>query len=193
MDVIREEILDIADKIYDLQQKSEKLTNGQRYAAINEIEKIITPLRTDLHRLEHDLYTQNSDKQVINSQIDKILKQINELEDIKSDLTRRINTETEATRKELNDKIIDYMKEELTPLKNAIQKNQDEISEVKESIYDLKLEIKETEKNRELKDAEKFDRFKWIITGVVASLAAISSLSLWLEPSIRILIHILTG
>lgn len=193
MDVIREEILDIADKIYDLQQRSEKLTNGQRYAAINEIEKIITPLRTDLHRLEHDLYSQNSDKQVINNQIDKILQQINELEDIKSDLTRRINTETEATRKELNDKIIDYMKEELTPLKSAVQKNQDEISEVKQSIYDLKLEIKESEKNRELKDAEKFDRFKWIITGVVAALAAISSLSLWLEPSIRILVHILTG
>ena len=193
MDVIREEILDIADKIFDLQQRSEKLTNGQRYAAINEIEKIITPLRTDLHRLEHDLYTQNSDKKVINNQIDKILKQINDLESIKSDLTRRINTETEATRKELNDKIIDYMKEELTPLKTAVQKNQDEISEVKQSIYDLKLEIKETEKNRELKDAEKFDRFKWIITGVVAALAAISSLSLWLEPSIRILVHILTG
>ena len=193
MDVIREEILDIADKIYDLQQRSEKLTNGQRYAAINEIEKIITPLRNDVRQLEHKLYNQTSGTEATNRQIEKLLQQINELEDIKSDLTRRINTETETTRKELNDKILDYMKEELGPLKIAVEDNKKEIASIRQGIYDLKLEIKENDKNREVEEAKKFDRFKWIITGVVAALAAISSLSLWLEPSIRILIHILTG
>ena len=191
--IIREEIHDIADKIYELQQKSEKLTNGQRYAAINEIEKNITPLRIDLRKLERELYDQNNNKREIIKQIDTIGKQITELEEIKSDLTARINTESEHTRKELNDKIINYMKEELTPLKNATLDNQKEIAEIKKSIYELKLDITEREKNRDVEEAKKFDRFKWIITGVVAALAAISSLSLWLEPSIRILVHILTG
>lgn len=191
--IVREEIHDIADKIYELQQKSEKLTNGQRYAAINEIEKIITPLRNDLRKLEHDLYTQNNDRKEIISQIDKIAHQIADLENIKSDLTARINTETEEAIQNLNDKITTYMKEAVEPLKVAVQNNQNEVLAVKESIYELKLEIKENEKNRDLNDAKKFDRFKWIITGVVASLAAISSLSLWLEPSIRVLVHILTG
>lgn len=191
--IIREEIHDIADKIYELQQKSEKLTNGQRYAAINEIEKNITPLRIDLRKLERELYDQNNNKREIIKQIDTIGKQITELEEIKSDLTARINTESEHTRKELNDKILNYMKEELTPLKNATLDNQKEIAEIKKSIYELKLDITEREKNRDVEEAKKFDRFKWIITGVVAALAAISSLSLWLEPSIRILVHILTG
>lgn len=191
--IIREEIHDIADKIYELQQKSEKLTNGQRYAAINEIEKNITPLRIDLRKLERELYDQNNNKREIIKQIDTIGKQITELEEIKSDLTARINTESEHTRQELNDKIINYMKEELTPLKNATLDNQKEIAEIKKSIYELKLDITEREKNRDVEEAKKFDRFKWIITGVVAALAAISSLSLWLEPSIRILIRILTG
>lgn len=191
--IIREEIHDIADKIYELQQKSEKLTNGQRYAAINEIEKNITPLRIDLRKLERELYDQNNNKREIIKQIDTIGKQITELEEIKSDLTARINTESEHTRQELNDKIINYMKEELTPLKNAILDNQKEIAEIKKSIYELKLDITEREKNRDVEEAKKFDRFKWIITGVVAALAAISSLSLWLEPSIRILVRILTS
>lgn len=191
--IIREEIHDIADKIYELQQKSEKLTNGQRYAAINEIEKNITPLRIDLRKLERELYDQNNNKREIIKQIDTIGKQITELEEIKSDLTARINTESEHTRQELNNKIINYMKEELTPLKNTILDSQKEIAEIKKSIYDLKLDITEREKNREVKEAKKFDRFKWIITGVVAALAAISSLSLWLEPSIRILIRILAS
>jgi len=191
--IIREEIHDIADKIYELQQKSEKLTNGQRYAAINEIEKNITPLRIDLRKLERELYDQNNNKREIIKQIDTIGKQITELEEIKSDLTARINTESEHTRQELNDKIINYMKEELTPLKNATLDNQKEIAEIKKSIYELKLDITEREKNRDVEEAKKFDRFKWIITGVVAALAAISSLSLWLEPSIRILVRILTS
>jgi len=191
--IIREEIHDIADKIYELQQKSEKLTNGQRYAAINEIEKNITPLRIDLRKLERELYDQNNNKREIIKQIDTIGKQITELEEIKSDLTARINTESEHTRQELNDKILNYMKEELTPLKNATLDNQKEIAEIKKSIYELKLDITEREKNRDVEEAKKFDRFKWIITGVVAALAAISSLSLWLEPSIKILVRILTG
>ena len=55
------------------------------------------------------------------------LNQINELEDIKSDLTQRINTETEHTRQQLNDKIIDFMKEELTPIKQSIADNKNDM------------------------------------------------------------------
>ena len=62
---LRKEMHDMSEKIYRLQEKSEKLTNGQRYAAINEIEKSIQPLRSDLRHLEHELYSQNSDKKII--------------------------------------------------------------------------------------------------------------------------------
>ena len=103
---IRHEIHDMSSKIYELQTKQNTLTNGQRYAAINEIEKCIGPLRNDLHRLERQLYSQGSDDKILQEQIDTILEQINELEDIKSDLTARIHTETEHTRQELNNKII---------------------------------------------------------------------------------------
>ena len=103
---IRHEIHDMSNRIHELQCKQNTLTNGQRYAAINEIEKSIQPLRNDLHHLERQLFSQESDDKVLQEQIDTILKQINDLEDIKSDLTARINTETERTRQELNDKII---------------------------------------------------------------------------------------
>ena len=47
-DILRTEIHDMSNKIYELQEKTEHLTNGQRYAAINEIEKSMQPLRNDL-------------------------------------------------------------------------------------------------------------------------------------------------
>ena len=53
---LHNQIHDMSDKIYELQNKTEHLTNGQRYAAINEIEKCIQPLRNDLRHLEHLLY-----------------------------------------------------------------------------------------------------------------------------------------
>ena len=130
MDHIKTEIHDMSEKIYELQEKTEHLTNGQRYAAINEIEKSITPLRKDLHTLERELHNQKNDDIRINAQIDKILDQISELEDIKSDLLKRINTETEDTRKEFNDKIILFMKEELSPIKDSLQSNQKDIQEL---------------------------------------------------------------
>ena len=34
-ELIRKEIVSMSDKIYELQQKSEHLTNGQRYAVVN--------------------------------------------------------------------------------------------------------------------------------------------------------------
>ena len=190
---LRKEMHDMSEKIYRLQEKSEKLTYGQRYAAINEIEKSIQPLRSDLRHLEHELYSQNSDKKIIVEQIEKIERQINELENIKSDLTARIHTETEHTRQQLNDKIINYMREELTPLKQAVENNKNEVNKIYNEIYELKIDIKESEAKREIRDAEKFDRFKWVITAVVAALAAISSLSLWLEPSVKMLVHIFFG
>ena len=98
MERLKDEIHDMSEKIYELQAKTEHLTNGQRYAAINEIEKSIAPLRNDLHHLERKLYNQQHNEEEINKDIDNILAQINELENIKSDLITRINTETEHLR-----------------------------------------------------------------------------------------------
>lgn len=187
---IRHEIHDMSSKIYELQAKQNTLTNGQRYAAINEIEKSINPLRNDLHRLEHQLYTQESDDKILQEQIDIILKQINELENIKSDLTTRIHTETEHTRQELNDKIIDFMSHELKPIQDSIKKNQEDIESLSDNITQFRSEINERDKEREIKDAKKFDNLKITLTGVVAIIVALSTLSMWLEPTIRTLINV---
>lgn len=189
--ILRNELHDMSEKIYELQQKTEHLTNGQRYAAINEIEKSIQPLRDDLRHLEHQLYTQQHHDNNLEEKINNITKQINDLENIKIDLTTRINTETEATRQELNDKIIDFMQKELAPIKINIEDNKKEMEGLKEDINNLRIEIIQNNKEREINEAAKFDRFKIIITAVVGALAALSTLSLWLEPSIRILLRIL--
>ena len=187
---LRTEIHDMSNKIYELQTKSEHLSNGQRYAAINEIEKCISPLRNDLRKLEHKLYSQESDDKLLQEQIDNILKQINELEDIKSDLTARINTETEHTRQELNNKIISFMSSELEPIKKSIEGNKNDIVAIKEEINQLRLDMIKHDKELEVKEAERFDKFKVIITAAVAVVTAISTLSLLLEPSIRTLMNI---
>ena len=188
--LLRNELHDMSEKIYELQQKTEHLTNGQRYAAINEIEKSIKPLRNDLRHLEHQLFTQQTTDTNIEEKINQIIKQIDELEDIKIDLTTRINTETEATRQELNDKVIDFMQKELSPIKNSMEENKKEVESVKKDINDLRIEIIKYNKEREIKEAARFDRFKIVVTAVVGALAALSTLSLWLEPSIRILMQI---
>lgn len=187
---IRHEIHDMSSKIYELQAKQNTLTNGQRYAAVNEIEKCISPLRSDLHRLERQLYSQGSDDKLLQEQIDIILKQITELEDIKSDLTARINTETEHTRQELNDKIIDFMSSELEPIKKSIENNKQDINEIKDDIIKLRFDMVERDKQREVQEAKKFDRFKVIVAGALAIISGVSTLSLWLEPSIRTLLNI---
>lgn len=188
--LLRTEIHDMSNKIYELQEKTEHLTNGQRYAAINEIEKSIQPLRNDLRHLEHQLFTQQTNDENIKNDMDKLIKQIDELENIKSDLIERINTETEHTRQELNNKIINFMSEELTPIKNSIENNKNELQDVKEDIHNLRLEIMQHYKDQEVKEVARFDNLKMIITAIVATLAALSTLSLWLEPSIRTLLQV---
>ena len=64
------------------------------------------------------------------------------------------------------------------------------VKEVKEDIHALRLEITEHYKNQEIREVARFDNFKMIITAVIAVLAALSTLSLWLEPSIRTLMEI---
>ena len=187
---IRHEIHDMSSKIYELQAKQNTLTNGQRYAAINEIEKSISPLRKDLHHLEHKMYSQESDDKILQEQIDNILQQINDLEDIKSDIIARISTETEATRQELNDKIITYMSSELTPLKETVDDNKKDIKALSNEIKELRNEIINNQHEREKKEIARFDNFKIIITAVVGVITAISTISLLLEPSIRTLFNI---
>lgn len=189
-ELIRKEISSMSDRIYELQQKSEHLTNGQRYAVVNEVEKSIYQLRNNLRHLEHQLYTQQTNDENLQKDISILEKEINELENIKSDLTARINTEAEHTRKELNDKIILFMSQELTPIKESIENNKEELSLIKDEINLLKEDFNEYKKNQEIKEVARFDHFKMILTGVVAALTAISTLSLWLEPTIRTLISV---
>ena len=189
-ELIRKEISSMSDRIYELQKKSEHLTNGQRYAVINEVEKSIYQLRNDLRHLEHQLYTQQTNDDNLQKDIQILEKEINDLENIKSDLTVRINTETEHTRKELNDKIILFMSQELTPIKESIENNKEGLSSIKDEINLLKEDFNEYKKNQEIKEVARFDHFKMILTGVVAALTAISTLSLWLEPTIRTLISV---
>lgn len=187
------QIHDMSEKIYELQAKTEKLTNGQRYAAINEIEKSIAPLRNDLNHLERKLYSQQYDEQEISHQIDLILDQISELETLKSDLNARINAETEHARQEFHQTTIKILKEEIRPLRTSLEENQKEISNLKSDVGDLRLEIITNEKNREINEAQKFDRFKWVLTAIIAVLAGLSALSLYLEPSIQMIFHIFFG
>lgn len=189
-ELLHKEISNISDRIYELQQKSEHLTNGQRYAVINEIEKSIYQLRNDLRNLEHQLYTQKTNDEKLKKDIRVLEKQINDLENIKSDLTARINTETEHTRQELNDKIILFMSQELTPIKESIENNKEDMQEIKEEINALKNDINEYKKNQEIKEVARFDHFKMILTAVVAALAALSTLSLWLEPTIKLIMNV---
>lgn len=193
MKKLESQVHDMSEKIYELQAKTEKLTNGQRYAAINEIEKSIAPLRNDLNHLERKLYSQQYDEQEISHQIDRILNQISELETLKSDLNARINTETEHARQEFHETTIKILKEEIRPLRESLEENQKEISNLKSDIGDLRLEIVTNEKNREINDAQKYDRFKWILTAIIAVLSALSMLALWLEPSIQMIFHVFFG
>ena len=147
-------------------------------------------MRNDLRNLEHQLYTQKTNDENLKKDIKVLEKQINDLENIKSDLTARINTETEHTRQELNDKIILFMSQELTPIKESIENNKEDIQDIKNSITSLKEDINEYKKNQEIKEVARFDHFKMILTAVVAALAALSTLSLWLEPTIRLIINV---
>ena len=193
MKKLKGQIHDMSEKIYELQAKTEKLTNGQRYAAISEIEKSIAPLRNDLNHLERKLYSQQYDEQEISHQIDLILNQISELENLKSDLNARINTETEHTRQEFHETTIKILKEEIRRLRTSLEENQKEISNLKSDVGDLRLEIITNEKNREIDEAHKFDHLKWVLTAIIAVLAGLSALSLYLEPSIRMIFHIFFG
>lgn len=194
---LQDEIHDMSEKIYELQAKTEHLTNGQRYAAINEIEKSIAPLRNDVHHLERKIYNQQHNAEEITKDIDRILQQIVELENLKSDLIARINTETEHTRKYYHDEVMQFMREEITPLREDISENKQDIDNLKIYIKDefnnMKFELLEDQKNRELQEAKKFDKIKWILTGTVSIITPLSVLSLYFEPAIQTFIHIFLG
>lgn len=194
---LKREIHDMSEKIFELQAKTEHLTNGQRYAAINEIEKCIAPLRNDLHYLERKLYNQQHTDEEVSKEIDYILDEISKLENLKSDLVARIHTETEHTRKYYHDEVMQFMREEITPLRESIKKNDQELSkfkeEIKEEIVNLKLELNEADKERQLKEAEKFDKLKMIITAVVAVFGGISALSIYFQPALQTIMRILFG
>ena len=187
---IRNEIHDMSNKIFELQAKTEHLTNGQRYAAINEIEKSIQPLRNDLRHLEHKLYTQENHDETIRKDIEILEGQINELENIKFDLEQRIHTETEHTRKELNDKIINFMSTELEPIKKSMEDTQTDIKILNEQIAQLKIDMIQQEKNHQIEEAQRTDKLKIIIAVVAGVATGISTLIVTFGPALRTLFSI---
>ena len=197
MEKIKEEMHDISEKIYELQEKTEHLTNGQRYAAINEIEKSIGPLRNDLRQLEHKLYKQQHNDEEITKDINRILEQLTELENIKSDLIARINTETEHTRKYYHDEVMQFMKDEITPLHESITKHDQAIvllrSDIEKEFAKFRLELSEQNKRRELKEDKKFDKINWILAGSIGALAGLGSLFVYFQPIIKTAIQIFFG
>lgn len=194
---LQDEIHDMSEKIFALQAKTEHLTNGQRYAAINEIEKSIAPLRNDVHHLERKIYQQQHNEEELTKEIDKILQQIVDLENLKSDLIARINTETEHTRKYYHNEVMQFMHEEISPLQESIKQNEKDINNLKEYIKDefnsMKMDLLQDQKEREIKEAKKFDKLKWIVTGSVAVITPLTALSLYFEPAIQTFIHIFLG
>ena len=194
---LKREMHDMSEKIFELQAKTEHLTNGQRYAAINEIEKSIAPLRNDLHYLERKLYNQQHTDEEVSKVIDYILEEISKLENLKSDLVARIHTENEHTRNFYHNEVMDFMREEITPLRESIKKNETELTtfkeEIKEEIVKLKFDLNEADKKRQIKDAEKLDNLKMIITAVVGTVGGISALSLYFQPAIQTIVRILFG
>jgi len=187
---IRHEIHDMSNKIYELQAKTEHLTNGQRYAAINEIEKSIQPLRNDLRHLEHKLYTQETQDETIRKDIQTLENQINELENLKFDLEQRIHTETEHTRKELNDKIISFMSTELGPIKKGMEDTKQDIKVLNEQISQLKIDMVQQEKNRQVEDAARTDKLKIIIAVIAGVATGTTTLLAYFGETIRTLMMI---
>lgn len=187
---IRHEIHDMSNKIYELQAKTEHLTNGQRYAAINEIEKSIQPLRNDLRHLERKLYTQETQDETIRKDIHTLENQINELENLKFDLEQRIHTETEHTRQELNDKIISFMSTELGPIKKGMEDTKQDIKVLNEQISQLKIDMLQQEKNRQVEDAARTDKFKIIIAVIAGVATGTTTLLAYFGETIRTLMMI---
>ena len=190
MEQLRTEVQDIQNKIYELQQKTEHLSNGQRYAAINEIEKNINPLRTDLKLLEKELDRQDDFDKKIEQRFNIVLDQINALEDIKSDLNAKILTENEHIRKDMNKNLLTYMTNELTPLKESVEQNRREISDLNTDLQNFKDEYTSKQLEKELEDAKKYDKLKLILTGIVAVLTAGAGLVVFLKPAFNLLLQI---
>lgn len=197
MDRIKDEIHDMSEKIYELQNKTEHLTNGQRYAAINEIEKSIAPLRNDLHHLEHKLYKQQHNEEEIEKEVNQILSQIAELENLKSDLIARINTETEHTRKYYHDEVMQFMKNEITPLHDSVVKHEQEIailkSDIKKEFAQFRLELAEANKKREVEDAKKFDKINILIAGSIGVVGGLGTLFMYFQPVLQTFVKIFFG
>ena len=86
------------------------------------------------------------------------------------------------------------MCEEITPLRETVDKNKEEIdglrTYIKDEFNNMKLELLEDQKNRELQEAKRFDKIKWILTGVVTVITPLSALSLYFEPAIQTFIYI---
>ena len=196
------------NNINDLQLKTEKLSNGQRYAAINEIDKALIPLKKDLKSLERELHKRENIDIEIQGQCKTLETEITNLENIKSDLNARIQTENDHTRQELNDKIIShinelktqneimikdfksYIDEKIIPIEKEMINLQNKTNNNSYDIDKLVEKMEEYSDKLAKNSEQESKKTKTIITTIAAILAAFTTISLWLEPALHVLINV---
>lgn len=178
------------NKMRDLELKTEKLSNGQRYAAINEIDKALVPLKNNLKFLEHELHERENTDIEIKGQYRTLQAEITNLENVRSDLDTRIKIENEHTRDILNEKIINHVEQKISPI-NAKLKGIDLIlNEHKTDMTTLTEEIKNLRKEITEQNNKNSARTKTIITTISAIIVAITTITLFLEPALRLIANI---
>ena len=183
----------IIDEMKELEKNSQSLTNGERYAAINIIEKQVNPLRSDLKVLEQELRKEKD----LNSQLyidyERILNTVSELRDLKSDINRKIQTDNEHLRIQMNQEIVNLFKTELTPIHNDIKQlncnMQDLTISTQQQFNELDRKILMNEEERKTQEAQRFSKLTQIFTGAVGIIAALSAIALYFEPPIHGLLH----
>ena len=196
------------NSINDLQLKTEKLSNGQRYAAINEIDKALIPLKKDLKSLERELHERENIDIEIQGQCRTLEAEITNLENIRSDLNARIQTENDHIRQELNDRVIShinevkaqneimskdfksYIDEKIIPIEKEMISLQNKTNNNSYDIDELVKKMEEYSDKLAKNSEQESKRVKTIITTIAAILTAFTAISLWLEPALHVLINV---
>lgn len=196
------------NSINDLQLKTEKLSNGQRYAAINEIDKALIPLKKDLKSLERELHERENIDIEIQGQCRTLEAEITNLENIRSDLNARIQTENDHIRQELNDRVIShinevkaqneimskdfksYIDEKIIPIEKEMINLQNKTNNNSYDIDELEKKMEEYSDKLAKNSEQESKRIKTIITTITAILTAFTAISLWLEPALHVLINV---
>ena len=140
--------------------------------------------------LEHELHERENTDIEIKGQYRTLQAEITNLENVRSDLDTRIKIENEHTRDILNEKIINHVEQKISPI-NAKLKGIDLIlNEHKTDMTTLTEEIKNLRKEITEQNNKNSARTKTIITTISAIIVAITTITLFLEPALRLIANI---